>query len=169
MRWVAVASLLLLAGNCAFAAGTTTRVERTISLRHAHKLIVDGIVKLRLTHQPGRAYVKIAGPAEAVANAAVSESGDTVRLLVAGTGELAVHVNSGDIDSVSFEDTASRPTAARGCVLVLNGSSRTQLGSIIGNIVEIYVDGGARLDVEKLSAGSIEAHSNGDGRVRLSH
>ena len=164
MRWVAVASLLLLAGNFA---GAATRDERTMSLHHAHKLVVDGTARLRLTHLPGRAYVRIAGPADAVARVAVSESGDTV-WLVARSGKLEVQVNSRDIDSVSFEDSGVRPTQGHSCVLALTGSSRTHLGSIIGDIVEIYVDGGARLDISQLSAGSIEAHSNGDGRVRLS-
>ena len=52
------------------------------------------------------------------------------------------------------------------CGIALDGASKAHLDSIVAEVVQIYLSGAARMDVGKITAGTVTARSDGGARVQ---
>ena len=104
-----------------------------------------------------------------------------MQLALAGMALILVFVTlpawagpSGQVDGNARDMGAPAPTAGiKGkaavgtqCGIALDGASKAHLDSIVAEVVQIYLSGAARMDVGKITAGTVTARSDGGARVQ---
>ena len=159
--------LLLVAGCTASAAREGGKSVKTIPVEHVTALAyVHSGGRLHLVRDARRQFVRLEGPSRSVDGVTVEQYGDTLSIRGAA-GDMDVYVSARDLESVSLGSRESPGRAEGGqCRLAVTGSARVRLDSIVATIVQVYVDGAARLDVGNLTAGQFQSNLDGYGKMQ---